>query len=89
MNVRAHLFVTGRVQGVGYRASCEEAAGAAVTGWVRNLDDGRVEAVFEGPKEAVERMIAWCREGPPGAHVTDVTVSWESLQGEREFRTRY
>ena len=88
MNVRAHVFVSGLVQGVCYRASCEDAAGTSVAGWVRNCDDGRVEAVFEGTKEAVERMIAWCRRGPPMARVTDVAVSWESVQGERGFGVR-
>ena len=88
MNVRAHVFVSGRVQGVGYRASCEEEAGTSVTGWVRNCDDDRVEAVFEGTKEAVERMIAWCRRGPPMSRVTDVAVSWETAQGERGFGVR-
>ncbi len=85
MTVRAHIFVTGRVQGVGYRASCEDAAGTSVAGWVRNCADGRVEAVFEGTKEAVERVIAWCRRGPPAARVTDVAVNWETAQGERGF----
>jgi acylphosphatase len=87
--VRAHVFVSGRVQGVGYRASCERAASGLVTGWVRNGPDDRVEAVFEGEKESVEKVLAWCRRGPPAARVTDVAVVWETPQGEREFRITY
>jgi acylphosphatase len=84
--VRAHVVVSGRVQGVGYRASCFDAVVDDVAGWVRNLPDGRVEAVFEGDREQVEKAIAWCRRGPPSARVTDVAVSWEEPKGERGFR---
>lgn len=84
--VRARVFVSGRVQGVCYRADCEDEAGArGVAGWVRNLRDGRVEAVFEGPRADVEAMIAWCRRGPPAARVADVAVAWEEPKGERGF----
>lgn len=70
-----HVVVTGTVQGVGYRAACRRAAvSAGVRGWVRNLDDGRVEAVFAGPEEAVEQMVAWCRSGPDAAVVRSVDV---------------
>jgi acylphosphatase len=71
-----HVLVTGRVQGVGFRAACRRAAtSAGVTGWVRNLDDGRVEAVFAGSGEAVETMVGWCRSGPGGAVVKAVEVN--------------
>ncbi|HIE13136.1 MAG TPA: acylphosphatase [Desulfotomaculum sp.] len=76
--VRAHVIVKGRVQGVYFRDSTrEEAFAAGVNGWVRNLPDGSVEAVFEGKREAVERLISWCKKGPPAARVTEVTVNWE------------
>jgi acylphosphatase len=78
--VCARVLVSGRVQGVFFRYTCaREAARASLRGSVRNLADGRVEAVFQGPKPAVERMISWCHEGPPAARVTDVSVSWETL----------
>jgi acylphosphatase len=68
-----HVLVTGTVQGVGFRAACRRAAASAgVTGWVRNLDDGRVEAVFTGSRKAVETMVAWCRTGPDAARVEAV-----------------
>ena len=73
--IRAHLFITGRVQGVFFRACTrEEAQKRKLTGWVRNLYDGRVEAVFEGQEEAVQSMISWCHSGPPHAVVNDVSV---------------
>jgi acylphosphatase len=88
--VRAHVWVSGRVQGVCFRAYAEDAAAAwGVTGWVRNAPDGRVEAVFEGARAAVEGMIAWCRRGSPAALVRGVEVAWEAPQGEREFGVRY
>jgi acylphosphatase len=69
--VARHLFLSGRVQGVGFRWHCRSAASAAgVDGWVRNLPDGRVEVWIEGPPEAVERMHAWLARGPSGARVT-------------------
>ena len=73
--VRAHLFITGRVQGVFFRACTrEEAQKRKLTGWVKNLPDGRVEAVLEGEEEAVQSMISWCHRGPSHAAVTDVAV---------------
>lgn len=87
--VRAHVFVAGRVQGVFFRhETAQHARSRGVGGWVRNLPDGRVEAVFEGPREGVERMIAWCREGPRYAAVEGVDVSWEAPAGERSFVLR-
>jgi len=89
--VRAHVFVSGRVQGVFFRyETCQHARRVGVTGWVRNLPDGRVEAVFEGEKEAVEYMIEFCKRGPPAAKVEKVEVIWEPYKGEFEsFTIRY
>ncbi len=79
-------MVTGRVQGVFYRASCAAAARRLeLGGFVRNLPDGRVEAVFEGPEPRVEEMVAWCRRGPELAYVDEVEVCSEPLAGERDF----
>ena len=83
--VRAHVFVSGRVQGVSFRyATYHEAGRHAVSGWVRNLADGRVEAVFEGDEDAVQRLVAWCRRGPSGAFVEHLGVRWEEPTGEFE-----
>lgn len=84
---RAHLLISGRVQGVWYRESTRQEAGRlGLAGWVRNLADGRVEAAAEGPAAAVEQLIRWCHEGPRLARVTDVAVSWEAPQDEAGFR---
>jgi acylphosphatase len=83
MKARAHVFVGGRVQGVFFRSEVRrEARRWAVTGWTRNLSDGRVEAVFEGEKKDVERLIEFCRKGPIGAIVTKTEVSLEPYTGE-------
>ncbi|RLI30619.1 acylphosphatase [Candidatus Bathyarchaeota archaeon] len=85
MKVRAHVIVSGRVQGVFFRYETKkEALKRGVKGWVRNLPTGEVEAVFEGEKEDVEEMIKFCRKGPPLAKVKDVKVSWEEYKGEFE-----
>ncbi len=85
--VRAHVTISGRVQGVGYRASCMwEARDRKLDGWVRNLEDGRVEAAFEGERAIVEDMIEWCRLGPGTARVEDVAVEWREPTGEKGFR---
>lgn len=91
MKARAHVFVSGRVQGVFFRQETEELATRLnVAGWVRNTVDGRVEAVFEGEKEDVERLIEFCKRGPPHARVVKVEVIWEKFVGEfRDFRIRY
>jgi len=91
LKVRAHVIITGRVQGVFFRTETQdEAIRKGVTGWVRNMPDGRVEAVFEGEKDNVEKLIEFCRRGPPGARVTKVEVVWENYMGEfRDFRIRY
>ncbi|MEM2281715.1 MAG: acylphosphatase [Candidatus Bathyarchaeia archaeon] len=91
MKVRAHVFVSGRVQGVFFRYETRrEAKMYGVKGWVRNLPDGRVEAVFEGEEEAVKQLIEFCRRGPPGAKVKGVEVRWEDYTGEfKDFEIRY
>jgi len=82
---RAHIFVSGRVQGVGFRWSVlNKARQFGIKGWVRNLPDGRVEAVFEGNKEIVEKIISWTKEGPYFAKVEKVDVQWENYTGEFE-----
>ncbi len=74
------------MQGVFFRyRTAEEARSEGLAGWVRNLPDGRVEAVFEGPKEAVDRLVAWCRHGPEGARVEDVRAQPEEPEGLRGF----
>ena len=91
MKARAHVYVSGRVQGVFFRSETQdEAVRQGLTGWVRNTPDGRVEAVFEGEKDKVDKLIEFCRRGPPSAGVTRVEITWESYTGEfREFRIRY
>jgi len=75
---RVHLYISGKVQGVFYRASAQRvASGWGLSGWVRNLADGRVELVAEGDRPQVEALIVWCREGPPDAQVKKVEVHWE------------
>jgi acylphosphatase len=87
--VRRRVVVSGRVQGVFFRDSCRrEAAALGVAGWVRNRADGRVEAVFEGDADAVERLVAWCRSGPSRADVDAVEVHEEAPAGERGFAVR-
>ncbi len=83
------VVVSGRVQGVFYRDTCRRlAAGAGLAGWIRNTAEGGVEAWFEGDRSVVERMVAWCREGPPGARVTGVEVVPETPRGATGFRVR-
>jgi acylphosphatase len=80
--VRAHVIITGRVQGVSFRAYARDRARAAgVEGWIRNLSDGRVEAVFEGTRPAVQRMVSWCYSGPALAAVEKVELRWEEPTG--------
>jgi acylphosphatase len=85
--LHAHLIISGRVQGVCYRAvTAEEAARLGLNGWVRNLYTGKVEAVFEAPeneREKIEAMIQWCHQGPPGARVSSVKIDW--VESEMEF----
>ncbi len=83
---RARVRVKGSVQGVFFRVETRDRARSlGVSGWVRNLQDGAVEAVFEGPEERVESMVAWCRRGPAGARVESVDVDWEDPVREEGF----
>ncbi len=80
---RAHVYVTGRVQGVYFRQTTKHQAQIqGVKGWVRNLSDGRLEAVFEGEDDAVKAMVDFSGRGPAGADVTDVAVIWEKFNDE-------
>ena len=80
--VRARVLISGRVQGVSFRAYARDRARqAGVEGWVRNLPDGRVEAVFEGTHQAVQRLVSWCYSGPTHAQVEKVEVAWEEPTG--------
>jgi acylphosphatase len=83
------VFVSGRVQGVFFRAECaQRARRAGLGGFVRNTPDGRVEAAFEGDPDEVAAMIDWCRRGPPMAAVETVEVREEEPAGDTEFRVR-
>ncbi|MGK7874726.1 MAG: acylphosphatase [Xenococcaceae cyanobacterium] len=88
--MRIHVFVSGRVQGVGYRFwTLYQARELGVSGWVRNLPDRRVEAVFEGDRAAVEQMVKWCHTGPSAAVVKDVAVEQVEPERIRGFEIRY
>ena len=88
---RVHVFITGRVQGVFFRAESRlVGTGLGLTGWVKNLDDNRVEAVFEGRKSDIEKMLDWCRKGPALAHVKGVEIIKEPPTGGFEnFEIRH
>lgn len=88
---RAHLLINGRVQGVYYRAFTRDTAFfLGLSGWVRNLHDGRVEALFEGDKAAIEQAIKDCHAGPRGAVVDNIEVMWETYKGDlKDFEIRY
>jgi acylphosphatase len=88
---RVHLLVSGRVQGVFFRGSAADAArDLGVSGWIRNLPDGRVEAEAEGEREALERFVEYCRRGPPAARVDDVAATWSAFRGDLgPFATRH
>ena len=86
---RSHVIVRGTVQGVFFRASCQqEAVRVGAAGWVANRPDGSVEAVFEGSDDVVAHMVQWCRSGPPRATVTDVEVTSQEPVGEAGFEVR-
>ncbi len=91
MKARARIFVSGRVQGVFFRQKTQELATRLdVNGWVRNTFDERVEAVFEGERDDVEKLVEFCEKGPPYARVSKVEVAWEKFVGEfKDFRVRY
>jgi acylphosphatase len=81
--VRAHVQIEGRVQGVCFRMETQRAANQRnLSGWVKNLPDGRVEAVFEGNDSDVKSMLNWCETGPPLARVDRVALSWEPCTGK-------
>ena len=80
---RVHVWIAGRVQGVYFRAYARDAGRSiGVSGWVRNLPDGRVEAVFEGDEERAKKMIEWCYNGSPLSRVEAVDIHEESYTGE-------
>jgi acylphosphatase len=80
---RAHVYISGQVQGVFFRDSARERAEQLdLAGWVRNLPDGRVEALFEGTSERVREMVRWCEQGPPHATVEKVDTTFEASQGD-------
>lgn len=82
---RAHVFVSGNVQGVFFRDSTrQKAEELGLTGWVKNTSDGRVEAVFEGPTDEVRQMVDWCENGPSQADVDDVEVEYGEAEGDSE-----
>jgi len=86
---RAHVDVRGQVQGVFFRTQTRDRARSlGITGWVRNVPDGSVEAVFEGERRSVETLLDWCRRGPRGARVDDIDVRWEEPRGEDGFLIR-
>ena len=88
--VRRRVLIAGRVQGVCFRQyAADEAVALGVSGWVRNLHDGRVEAVFEGPAELVDVAVAWCNHGPPHAAVDSVEAFAEEPEGLTGFSLRY
>lgn len=88
---RAHLLISGRVQGVFYRSFTEDVAHSlGLKGWVKNCSDEKVEAVFEGKKEDIEKAISLCYKGPPAARVSNIDVQWEDFKGEFDtFSTKY
>jgi acylphosphatase len=88
---RLHVHISGRVQGVFFRAETQHAAvGFNLNGWVRNMADGRVEALFEGEDTNIDKMIAWCHIGPPAARVEEVLTEEEPYIGEfRDFSVKY
>jgi acylphosphatase len=91
MKTRMHVVISGRVQGVFFRAStAEKADELGLTGWVKNTPDGSVEAVFEGEEGAVDEMLAWCHQGPPHAKVINVSATVEPFTGGfTEFSIRF
>jgi acylphosphatase len=91
VRARAHVVVSGDVQGVFFRQETKSRAdNLNVKGWVRNRDDGSVEAVFEGEEQDVKALVEFCKHGPSGAMVTNVDVKWENFTGEfNDFKILY
>jgi acylphosphatase len=89
--VRCHVLVYGRVQGVFFRQNTLERAKAlGLKGWVKNTKDGKVEAVFEGEREKIEKILDWMRKGPPFARVEGLEIKCENFKGEfDDFEIRY
>ena len=91
MKKRVHLVIYGKVQGVWYRASTkEQALKLRLTGWIRNLESGDVEAIFEGEESAIDEIITWCSTGPPLAEVDHITKKFEEYTTEfNDFQIKY
>jgi len=91
MEVRAHVIFEGRVQGVFFRANTKKRADElGVYGWIRNLQNGAVEGVFEGEREKIKALIEWCRKNQPYATIDDVEVEWKEFRKEfNKFKIRY
>ncbi len=90
MKSNVNVIISGRVQGVWFRASTKQKANElGLMGWVRNTNDGAVEAVFEGEEEIVDRMINWCRHGPPMAKVKEILVKKQPIIGFNSFSIKY
>jgi len=86
MNIRVKMMISGRVQGVGYRYFTKgQAEKMGLKGWVKNLDNGGVEAVFEGKEKQVRKMLEWCRKGSMLAKVDDIKITEEDCQREKDF----
>ena len=90
MKVRAHVYVSGKVQGVFFRVETRNIAlKNNVTGWIRNTFDNRVEVVFEGERKDVEKLLTFCRHGPPMANIVKINVIWEDYLGIfKDFQIR-
>ena len=88
---RLHLIISGRVQGVFFRAQTKDVARTlGLTGWVSNLPDGGVETLAEGEKETLEKFLEWCKHGPPSASVSNISIKWGEADGEfKSFEIRY
>ncbi len=89
--VRAHIFISGRVQGIFFRKNTrQKAIELGIFGLVKNLSDGRVEAIFEGKKEQVKKMIEWAKKGPTLAQVENIEIKWQKPQNEfSDFEIKY
>ena len=89
--IRVHVIVSGRVQGVFFRQhTFKKAKELGIFGWVKNLEDGKVEAIFEGEKEKVEKMISWSKQGPASASVDDFEIEWQEYKGEfKNFKVKH
>lgn len=82
---QARILISGRVQGVFYRASCQDVACSyGLNGYAKNLPSGHVEVLVQGEKDKIKKLIEWCKKGPPGARVSEVRVEWEESKGRLE-----